>query len=282
MKRSIAISFAMVTLASSLVFAPVVSASNQPKDCDSNAVMWCGAYSTSTLLDKINQGDGHNTAANLQHIYYNEGHGITEAEIKQAVDGVLYRNGDIVVNGVKVATGGRGFGRIKMHDSDVRVGSLWLRADTNFAAGVTQLDAFVYMPDGKFQWAIMKPCGNIVIADAVVKPSPTVKPTTTPTPVKPSPVVSPTATPTPVKPSPTPTVTPTPVRPTPSPTVTPTPTHSPSPSPKKGDVLGDATSLPATGPEGALAGATGVTAIGYSAVAYIRSRRDLLKALRRK
>jgi hypothetical protein len=31
-----------------------------------------------------------------------------------------------------------------------------------------------------------------------------------------------------------------------------------------------------------MAGATGVTAIGYAATAYIRSRRDLLKALRRK
>ena len=43
-----------------------------------------------------------------------------------------------------------------------------------------------------------------------------------------------------------------------------------------------ASSLPDTGAEGALAGAAGLSGIGYATTAYIRSRKSLVKSLRRK
>jgi hypothetical protein len=59
------------------------------------------------------------------------------------------------------------------------------------------------------------------------------------------------------------------------------PTPSPTPTPtENGHVLG--VSLPATGPEAALGGIAGISAIGVASRYYIRSRKSLLDALRRK
>lgn len=60
---------------------------------------------------------------------------------------------------------------------------------------------------------------------------------------------------------------------------TPTPTITPTPTP--GQVLGT-TNLPSTGPEALLGGAIGLTAIGYTARGYFRSRNSVLDALRGK
>ncbi|HSX02087.1 MAG TPA: hypothetical protein VLI05_02100 [Candidatus Saccharimonadia bacterium] len=47
-------------------------------------------------------------------------------------------------------------------------------------------------------------------------------------------------------------------------------------------VLGTSSDLPATGPEGALAGVAGLTAMGYAARSYLRSRKSLVGSLRRR
>jgi len=59
----------------------------------------------------------------------------------------------------------------------------------------------------------------------------------------------------------------------------PTPTPVPTPTPT-GQVL--SANLPATGPESALGGVAGLTAIGYASRAYLRSRKSVLDALRGK
>lgn len=80
-------------------------------------------------------------------------------------------------------------------------------------------------------------------------------------------------------PTPTPTATPT-VKPTP----TATPVHTPTPTPKATPaVLGTSTpALPDTGAESLLGGAAGLTAIGYATRSYLRSRKSVVDALRRK
>src|SRR4051812_973624 len=75
------------------------------RDCDQYAVVYCGAYTQSELLTKIEKGDSKHTTADIQHIFYGEGRGITKAGIQSAKAGVVYANGDVKVDGKLVATG---------------------------------------------------------------------------------------------------------------------------------------------------------------------------------
>lgn len=193
------------------------------KDCDANAVMWCGAYGKTEWAYKVAGGDGHNSAANLQAIY--KSFGVSTEQMKLATDGTVTKSGNVMVGGKVVATDAKSIGRQFM-DGSVKQHGLWLRS-TNVSFKNDQLDAFVYVKDGVFQWAVIKACGNVVVATPVPKP-------------KPAPV-------TPAAPAPTPT----PV-------------------------------LPETGMEMPLAAALGTTSIGYGLRGYLRSKKGLAVALRRK
>jgi len=142
------------------------------RDCDTNSVAYCGAYSPSELISKINNGDGLHTSANLVQIYYTE-LGYTSTTISNMVDGTMYANGDIYVGATKVATNGRPSGRDRQHVTDTQVGSLWRRADSNFRSGVSTIDVMVNMDGGSFQFAVMKPCGNPVVATPFSTATPT-------------------------------------------------------------------------------------------------------------
>jgi hypothetical protein len=69
--------------------------------------------------------------------------------------------------------------------------------------------------------------------------------------------------------------------PTPTPSVTPSVTPSATPTPT-GQVLGTSTTpLPDTGPESALGGVVGLSAIGVASRAYLRSRKSLMTNMRK-
>lgn len=159
---------ALAILAGSVVgFAPKVfaaSVDNTP-DCDKYSVMWCGSFTKSSILQKYTSGDGHNTAANIQSIYTS--FGITKAELQAAsyVDGIVYQNGNVTVNGKVVATGAKTYIRTMGTVSASKMGS-------------AQTALVKLNKDGQFEYAIMKPCGNPVSAKNVVPPPkpPTPKP----------------------------------------------------------------------------------------------------------
>lgn len=156
------------------------------RDCDANAIMWCGAYSKDELLNKLAKGDGHNSAANLQAIY--RAYSVDLAEINAATNGTVTKDGRIIVNGKTVAIGAKSIGRQKIGES-VPQNGVWLRStQTSFKS--PSLEAFVSIKDGEFQWAVIKSCGNITIATPVPKPKPV-------TPAKPTPVPTPTPQPAP-------------------------------------------------------------------------------------
>ena len=248
-----------------IIAVPAAQATSQPRDCDSNSIMYCGAYTKSEFAGKLAKGDTMHTAANLQHIYYNEGRGITYDNFMSGntVDGLVYKNGNVVVNGQVVATGAMSIGRIK-NSSSTACGSVWIRpTSSSFAADSIQ--AWVDMDGNQFHYFVLKACGNAGTATPVVKP--------TPTPATPTP-----ATPTPATPTPT---TPTPTH-TPIPSVTPIKTPIPTQTPAVLGASTEAAQLPQTGPESALAGIGGLSAVGYAARAYMRSRRGLVSAMRRK
>lgn len=141
------------------VFLPFAMSNASPaRNCDSNAIMNCGAYSDSEFQGKLQNGDGLHSGANIEAIY--QSFGIDTSELSQAQDGYVTKSGDVVVGGQTVATGVWTAGRQDIGNSSPH-GSVWMRPPSvSFLSD--QLDAFVYAPGGHFEWAILKACGNPV------------------------------------------------------------------------------------------------------------------------
>jgi hypothetical protein len=186
----------------------VVASTSQPRDNNANSILWGGCYTKVECQQKMLHGDGHNSAANIQHIYFSEGRGITMANFMSGdtVDGTVYKDGRVMVGNKVVATNSASIGRDKMTGS-TKSGSVWMTSNQG-AFLSNSIPAWVNMQGGTFHYLVIKSCGNAGVG------KPTSKPTPTPTP----------------KPTPTPSHTPSPT-PTPSHTPTPTPSPSPSPSP---------------------------------------------------
>ena len=231
-------------VAFSTVFTSLaVTAASQPRDCDNNAVVYCGAYTKTELNKKISEGDTRNSAANLKQIFFNEGRGITLSGINNAVDGTVFKDGRVVVGGKIVATGAKSVGRQQL-SSSTKQGSVWIRP-VNVSFKSDSIAAFINMDGGVFRWAILKSCGNFVSAKAVPTPAPTNTP-------KPSPFI------------------------TPIPPLTPVITETPTPTPIAQPPLAE------TGSSGTLGGVMGLGALGYAGHAYLRSKNALNKSQKRK
>jgi hypothetical protein len=194
---SIAAVVAVALLAGAIVGPKVaLAASSQPEDCTANSIIWCGASSKADWLSKVSSGDGHNTGANIQNIYYDQGRGITAANFNASttVVGTVFKNGNVEVNGKVVATGAKSVGRDFIAGS-VKSGTVWMRP-TSVSFVANSIQAWVDMSGGTFHYFILQSCGNPGVATPVKAPtpSPTPKPTSTQTP---TPTVMPTPTPTP-------------------------------------------------------------------------------------
>ncbi len=146
-----------------VVFMPLSARADTP-NCDSNAVVWCGANSTFTLINAANNGDKHNSGANIAGIYAQNS--ISVSQIGQTVDGSVTKSGNVVVNGKIVATNAQSVGRQNMPGSTAQ-GEVWIRP-TSVSFASDSLQAFVLMQDKQFVWAIIKACGNPVLAKPVV------------------------------------------------------------------------------------------------------------------
>jgi hypothetical protein len=184
-------------------------------DCDANSVIWCGATSPSKVGDAYHNGDGHNGAASIQHIY--SWFGITSSAISampsDSVAGYVTKGGDVYAGSKLVAKKAITAGRQNIAGSikEVSSGTIFYARNPSVSFQNSSLTAMVVMKNNVFQFAVLNSCGNPVQATATTKP-----PTPTPTP-------KPTPTPTP-KPTPTPTPTPPTTPTTPITTITPPPT----------------------------------------------------------
>lgn len=144
-----------------------ISVSSQ-RDCDSNAVIRCGALSTSELIKKYNSNSS--TRAIFLHF------GISPNDIgnigSTAAAGRVTKSGKVVVNGKTVATNALTAGRQNISGSrkvTSRGVTFYERAPSvSFAS--SSLSAFVVMNNGRFEFAILASCGNPVRATAVKKP----------------------------------------------------------------------------------------------------------------
>jgi hypothetical protein len=154
---------------------------SSPRDCDTNAVINCGALTTTELQQRYS-----NAGVSTIYGYF----GITAADVsgmsKTAVAGQVYKNGTVSVNGVTVATQAITAGRENISGSTkVSLGGVtFYKRPPSVSFVPNSIAAYVVMDKGLFKYAILGACGNPVIATAVPKTAPPI-PTPTPTPTPP-------------------------------------------------------------------------------------------------
>lgn len=209
---------AILAVAIAFMGASPAASAETATDCDTNAVIYCGAQSTSQVVDAYQNGvKDHNTAKSIQDIYtYFKISASTVSSLSStAAAGHVNKDGSVYVDSSTkaVATNAVTAGRGNIAGStQVTSGSTtFYTRPPSVSFRSTSLPAFVVMQDGTFKFAIIESCGNPVKATPVPKPVPP-KPTPAP--------VTPTTTPTPT-PTPQPTPSPAPTPPVPVPVSTP-------------------------------------------------------------
>ena len=153
---------------------------NTARDCNANAVVWCGADSVTQLVGKYRGGDGLNTADSIHDIF--SAFGISAADINgmntpatTVEAGQVTRAGDVFDgDGKLVATGAMTAGRDKLGGGtrEVSGGTVFFVRPPSLAFTSDKLAAFVVMVNGKFSFAILASCGNPVKATPKMAPPP--------------------------------------------------------------------------------------------------------------
>lgn len=158
-----------------LILSPITRADNvvfnSARDCDSNAVINCGAMTINELTTKYNSNAG------TRHIF--DYFGITSKDISNlrqfAHAGTVQKNGNVLVDGKIVATNARTAGRMYIPGSTkvTYQGTTFYTRTPSVSFLNNSLDAFVIMQNGSFSYAILASCGNPVIAhpNIVEKPA---------------------------------------------------------------------------------------------------------------
>jgi uncharacterized repeat protein (TIGR01451 family) len=141
----------------------VKTVSAEHADCNGNAVMYCGAYNLSKLKQK------YNASASARAIYAASPFNISNTAFNSAVsssgfvDGYVNRNNTITVNGRVVATNAVTAGRSYITGS-TRMNISGVEAYTrppSVSFQQARLQAYIkFDANGKFQFAIIKACGN--------------------------------------------------------------------------------------------------------------------------
>lgn len=149
------------------------------RDCDANAVMYCGAGSTEELIQKYNNGvAGRHSAGSVQDIFrhFNISSGDVQAMNTTAVAGRVTRGGEVYINSsnAPVATGAITSGRQNMAGSTqvTSGGTTFYTRPPSASFRSASLPAFVVMENGTFKYAVIASCGNPVKATPTQPPKP--------------------------------------------------------------------------------------------------------------
>jgi hypothetical protein len=155
------------TLIGSTFSADVNAYGNQPRDCDSNAVIRCGAYSISELKRKYkNQSGAKDIFSDFGITKYDMNH--MRGHVR---NGKVTKGGRVMVDGKVVARNAYTAGRQNMSGSTTysNNGTTYYMRPTSASFASNSLSSYVVMKNGRFDYAIIKSCGNPVIATPVVK-----------------------------------------------------------------------------------------------------------------
>lgn len=143
-----------------------------PYDNNANAVTWGGVGNTQAVQSDYNHGDGHNSAASIDHIY-NYFH-ISSSDINNlsntAVAGSVTKAGNVYVGNRLVATNAMTAGREYISGGSTRVnnaGTVFYARRPSVSFTSDRLTAYVVMKGGQFDFAILSSCGNPVTASPV-------------------------------------------------------------------------------------------------------------------
>lgn len=140
------------------------------QNCDNNAIIYCGATSRADLINKIEHGDNNPYGRGNDVKNYFDAWGMTSQNINQTVEGTVSKNGDVkLADGTLVGTGAYTVGRVNLPGS-IALGKWWQRPTTlSFASD--SLPAWIFMENKTMKWAILKACGNPVVAYPVDEPA---------------------------------------------------------------------------------------------------------------
>ena len=161
----------VLALGSFVTFSLVgLSTDAQAASCSGNSIINCGFSSLADFRAKYKQ----NATGDLDNIYnhYNmPASVINGANVK---NGTVYRNGDITVDGAKVATGAQSLGRHYLSGSStlkIDGKTYYQRSTTVSMVSHSSEKVLVYYDkSGNFIAAVMYECGNPVIAKPTPKP----------------------------------------------------------------------------------------------------------------
>ena len=150
LKTLVVAAFAVVM--AGIVYQTSVQALDSTRDCDQYAIIHCGAMSAEEARNKYDQGS----------VVF-QSFGISRADIGGDIrEGVVHRNGDVTVDGRVIATGAVTAIR-NMSGGTPIPGTNAARHPTSRMAD-DQTAMVKFDANGKFLFAIMKPCGNPVSA----------------------------------------------------------------------------------------------------------------------
>jgi hypothetical protein len=143
------------------IYQTTAQALDNSRDCDQYAVIKCGTMNIQEARDKYSEGS---------RIF--QSFGINKADLNSGTfkEGVVHRNGNVTVDGKIVATGAITAIRNMTGGTPIQ--------DTNAARyptsrmGDDQTALVKLDQNGKFLFAIMKPCGNPVTATPTPPPTP--------------------------------------------------------------------------------------------------------------
>jgi len=154
------------------------AAVDNSRDCDRFAVVRCGMMSVAELRTEYDTNNGspmNGTTVqqgDIKRVF--SAMGISRSELNGTFkSGVVYQDGRVVVGGKTVATGAqmaaRGLGGSQIAGTNAQRVSVR-------AMGSAQTAYVKFDSNGKFKFAVMKPCGNPVKANPVQPPKPEPKP----------------------------------------------------------------------------------------------------------
>ena len=143
------------------------------RDCDQYAIIHCGAMNRDELIKEYasngtSNENGYTTAQDdIKKIF--TAMGISRADLDSRVEqGVVYKDGTIKVGDKVVATGAmmaaRGLGGTQIPGTNAQKVSVSAMSDAQ--------TAMVFYKNGKFAFAVMKPCANPVSATPKEEPTP--------------------------------------------------------------------------------------------------------------
>ena len=135
-----------------------------------NDIIHGGVSNQAELRDTYRNGDGRNSASNIQAIFA-EAIGVNSVnDFSNMRRGTVHRDGRVVVDGEVVATEAQSSGRLNFRDSKPlgNTGAYYHRTDIRFNERTSQLPVLVKLDEkGQYEFAVIMNCGNPVIAKPV-------------------------------------------------------------------------------------------------------------------